>query len=96
MRFLSGLLLLFTVLDTFILFRFENGSKFYITLTLSIISLVIIYGLWRLKRWTLFIYLLTCLSFQIYSTIVHSWKPTLLILPIIYISIFSINYKNLN
>jgi len=96
MRFLSVLFLLFTLLDIFILFHFENGNKFYITLPLSIISLVIIYGIWRLKRWTLFLYLLTCLSFQVYNVIIHSWKPTLLILPIIYISIISINYKNLN
>jgi len=94
-RILSVISLIFAFIYINSLFHINKGTIFYVNLLLGITTFIIAYGLWYLKRWTLYLYFLTSLSFHIFSLINDSWEPTLLIWPITYIFLISINYKNL-
>lgn len=95
MRVLVAICLFFTVLIILSLLHFDNNVSYYIKLILATSLIVLIYGLWTLRKWSLFLYIASTLVFQIFSFMTHTWNPALLIWPFIIIVTIIINYKNL-
>jgi hypothetical protein len=95
MRILAAICLYFTVFIILSLLKFDNNIHYYIKVTLATSLVFIIYGLWTLKKWTLFLYIATSIVFQIFSLATHTWYIGLLIWPFINITTMIINYKNL-
>lgn len=95
MRILAAICLFFTVFIILSLLHFDNNVHYYIKVILATSLVVIVYGLWTLRKWSLFLYIMSTLVFQIFSFATHTWNPTLLIWPFIFIVTMVINYKNL-
>lgn len=96
MRILSAICLYFTVFIILRLLKFDNNIQYYIKVILATSLVFIIYGLWTLKKWTLFLYIAISIVFQIFTLMAHTWHLGLLIWPFVIITTMIINYKNLN
>ena len=95
MRVLSAICLFFTVFIILSLLHFDNNVHYYIKLILATSLIIVTYGLWTLRKWSLYLYVASTLVFQIFSLATHTWNPALLIWPFIFIVTIIINYKNL-
>lgn len=96
LRILSIICLIFAIAIFLNLLRIENNANLLVSLILATSLLATVYGLWTLKKWALYIYLISVVTFQIYSLSTNSWTPILIMWPVIIISTILLNFKNLN
>jgi hypothetical protein len=62
-------------------------------LAFNFISLV---GTWHMKKWGVYVYLLISLIDQASQLYVNRWKPTDLILPLLFLTVTAIYYKQMD
>ena len=77
------------------IFNGEKTIDILLTLFFTGILFVQVFAFWKLKKWSLPFYVLTSAVFQTYFIFMSKWTMTMLIAPIIIITIVLINYKNL-
>jgi len=78
-------------------FLFFKNTTYEILFTLVFIisGSIQVYGFWKLKKWSLLLYIVTSIIYNLFYLISNAWGPIKIIAPIIIIVYVLLNYKNL-
>ena len=84
------------VLNTKFIFQENRTVELIISIFFILIQFVQSYAFWKIKKWSLFLYIFTVVAFHLFFIMSGKWTSTMLIAPVIIIPLVLINYKNLD